>query len=87
MKKYKVIDCQCDSYFWEGHKFKSKEEIVDALASYHDVDFLEAFEDDDEQAPNDIYDFLDKFLTTQLKLDFLLDHGTWEIEEVEYEKV
>ena len=57
---------------------KNKKEIVDALASYHDIDFTGCLEDNDERS---IYEYLEQFKTTQEKLEYLLQYGEWEIQK------
>jgi hypothetical protein len=63
----------------ETRRFKSKKAIVEALASYHDIDFTGCLEDNDEIS---IYEYLEQFKTTQEKLDYLLQYGEWKIQKV-----
>ena len=72
---YKIIDLQGVGTM-ETRRFKTKKAIVEALASYHDIDFTGCLEDDDE---TNIYEYLKQFKTTQEKLDYLLQYGEWEI--------
>jgi hypothetical protein len=86
MKKYRVVDLQIDGrYFWEGHIFDDKEEIVDGLLDYHSIDFEGA---DDNDNKLDIYEYIKyyKYNTIAKQLAFVLEHGDWELEEVEAEK-
>jgi hypothetical protein len=78
---YKVADLQINGrYFWDGYIFKDKEEIIDGLASYHDIDFTDCLEENDNR---DIYEYLEQFQTVDDKLNFLLQHGQWALEETE----
>ena len=79
---FKIIDLQQDgSYFWGGHKFKTKKEIVEALASYHDLDFTGTDNKDNELSIRDYFKFW-KINKIQKQLDFLLDWGSWELKKV-----
>jgi len=75
---YKIIDLQGVGTM-EDRRFKNKKEIVDALASYHDIDFTGCLRDNDEIS---IYQYLEQFKTTQAKLEYLLQYGEWEIAKV-----
>jgi hypothetical protein len=75
---YKLIDLQGVGTM-ETRRFKTKKDIVEALASYHDIDFTGCLEDDNE---TNIYEYLEQFKTIQEKLDYLLQYGEWEIEEI-----
>ena len=79
---YKIIDRQGMGTM-ESRVFKTKTDIVEALASYHSVDFSGCLADDDER---DIYEYLKQFKTVEEKLDYLLDYGDWEIETIREEK-
>ena len=75
---YKIIDLQGMGTM-ETRKFKTKKAIVEALSSYHDIDFTGCLRDDVEVS---IYEYLEQFKTTQAKLDFLLQYGEWEIKKI-----
>lgn len=77
---YVVRDCQFDCrYFSEGHIFKTKVDIIEHLAEYHDIDFEGV--DENDNFYEDIHEFLNKeFNTEQEKLNWLLDYGEWELE-------
>jgi len=77
---YRVIDGQGMGTM-ETRIFKTKADVVEALASYHSVDFFGLLKDREAT----IYDYLKQFKTTQAKLDYLLDYGTWEIETIRKE--
>lgn len=79
---YRIIDCQGMGTM-ESRVFKTKADIVEALASYHSVDFSGCLTDDDDR---DIYEYLDQFKTVEEKLEYLLDYGNWEIETIRKEK-
>jgi hypothetical protein len=76
---YRIIDCQGMGTM-ESRVFKTKADIVEALANYHSVDFSGSLAYDEDR---DIYEYLEQFKTTQEKLDYLLDYGDWEIETIE----
>ena len=75
---YKIIDLQGVGTM-ETRRFKTKKAIVEALASYHDIDFTGCLKDNDERT---IYEYLEQFKTTQEKLDYLLQYGEWEIKKI-----
>jgi hypothetical protein len=75
---YKIIDLQGVGTM-ETRRFKNKKQIVEALASYHDIDFTGCLEDNDERT---IYEYLEQFKTTQEKLDYLLQYGEWVIKKL-----
>ncbi len=83
---YRIIDRQGMGTM-ESRRFKTKADVVEALASYHDIDFTGCLRDNEEVSIYDneevsIYDYLKQFKTTQAKLDYLLDYGDWEIEKM-----
>jgi hypothetical protein len=78
---YRIIDRQGMGTM-EIWVFKTKADIVEALASYHSVDFFGLLEDREAT----IYDYLKKFKTVKEKLDYLLDYGDWEIETIREER-
>jgi len=75
---YKIIDLQGVGTM-EDRRFKTKKAIVEALASYHDIDFTGCLRDNDE---TDIYTYIEQFKTTQEKLDYLCDYGQWEVKRL-----
>lgn len=76
--KYRIRDC--DTYFADGEIFYSKKEIIDNLTAYHDIDYS-GVKDNDEPYSS-LYEFLDTLKDDETRLDWLLEHGQWEIEEV-----
>jgi hypothetical protein len=80
---YKLLDNQITGReFADGAIFETKEEIVDQLSDFHDIDFCGCDDKDNELSIEDYFKFW-KIETTQDKLDFLLDHGDWTLEEME----
>ena len=78
---YKVRDMQFeDRFFQGGNIFSSKEEVVSALTAYHGIDFTGVDKDDNELEIEDYFDYYN--LDTEEQLDFLLDHGEWELIEL-----
>lgn len=86
MKYYKVWDLQCDRYYHDYYIFKDIAEIIDHLADYHSIDY-EGVKDDGEDTP---YENIDEFLATlkddKARLNWLLEYGEWELEEVDKEE-
>ncbi len=79
---YLIADLQIPGrYFADGSKYKTKSDIVEQLLSYHDIDFSGT---DDKDNELDIYEYLKfwKINTIQQQLDWVLNHGQWELEEV-----
>lgn len=74
---YKIVDTQIEGkYFWDGYVFQNKKEIIDVLASYHEVDY------GDNTKYNNIYKFLDTLKNDEERLNWLLEYGQWGLEEV-----
>lgn len=84
---YKIKDLQFDyRYFSDGVVFETKADVLEQLASYHSIDFDE--QKDNGEYYEDIWEFLDTFEDEEAKLQWILDYGQWELEEVgEYEKI
>ena len=82
--KYKIRDLQFDIRYFGGDSgiiFKTKAEIVNALADYHDIDFTGCDNKDNELDIRDYFKFW-KINTIQKQLDFLLDYGEWKLERI-----
>ena len=84
--KYRVRDLQfAVKYFHDGGIFDSKEEILDHLADFHNIDFT-CVKDNDEPY-EDIYECLNEMKDFKTRLEWILDYGEWEVEEVkDYDK-
>lgn len=83
---YKIRDLQFDiRYFGGGNGiiFENKEEIIEQLADYHDIDY-EGVKDNDESY-EDIWEFLNTLKNDTEILNWLLEYGQWEIEEIRSE--
>lgn len=78
--KYKIIDTQVGGYFADGHKFKNKAEVIGQLTSYHDIDY--EGEKDDGTPYENMEEFINTLPTEEEQLNFLLEWGQWELEEV-----
>jgi len=82
---YRVKDLQYWGYLSDISDtptlFGSKEEVIKALADYHNSDFS-GVRDDDTPYEN-IFEFLATLKNEQERLEFLLEHGQWELEEVD----
>lgn len=78
-KSFRIVDGQ--GQFHQGEIFSSEKEAWENLASYHNVDWSG---EDENGNFIDLYDYLDlNYQTHKEKLDFMLEHGQWEIEEAE----
>jgi hypothetical protein len=79
---YRIKDLQIEGrYFADGEPFKTKKEVVNQLASYHDIDFTGTDDKDNELSIWEYFKFW-KINTTEKQLDYLLQYGEWEIEKV-----
>ena len=81
---YKIRDLQFGCRYFGGDRgiiFKSKKEIVNQLASYHDIDFTGADMEDNELSIWEFFRFY-KINTIKEQLNYLLQYGQWEIEKV-----
>ena len=76
---YKIIDNDGMGTHAD-EKFKTKKEIVEHLANYHDIDFKGT---DDKDNELDIWKYFKfwKIKTIKERLDWLLDYGNWDIEK------
>ena len=87
--KYRIRDCQFDyRYFADGSVYNNREEILEQLADYHDIDY-EGVKDDGKDTPyEDIWEFLNTLKDDEARLNWVLEYGQWEIEEIEnYEEI
>lgn len=71
---YKIKDLQ-GAGLKEDYVFKSKEEIIQNLADFHDQDY-------ESENWENIYAFLASLYTEQERLDWLCDWGSWEILDI-----
>ena len=79
---YKIRDLQIEGrYFADGALYKNKEEVVEQLADYHDIDFSGSDDKDNELSIWEYFKFW-KINTIQKQLDYLLQYGEWAIEKV-----
>ena len=79
---YKVIDLQlAGREFWGGHIFKTEKEIVNALASYHDIDFTGTDDKDNELSIEEYFEFWG-INTIQERLSWLCEYGEWEVKKI-----
>lgn len=71
------LKCLQNSGLKEDYVFKSKEEIVENLKSFHNQDF-------DCEDCKDIYDHINKlgFDSVEKELEWLCEWGQWEVLEV-----
>lgn len=78
MKFYKIVDEYHE--FADGELFESQAEVIEQLADYHSIDWSG---EDDKGAPISIEDYLTSLPGETARLNFLLEHGGWELEQVE----
>lgn len=83
MKRCRIVDTQNGTYFHDGDIFTRKDDIIEALASYHDIDFTGVKSDDEPF--EDIFEFLDTIPYKDDRLNWLLEYGEWDLEEVKNE--
>ena len=77
---YRIRDKQFECRYFggdEGILFVSKEEILEQLSLYHDLDYT-GVKDNDEPY-RDIYQFLTTLQNDEERLAWLLEYGEWEI--------
>ena len=77
---YRIIDRQLNCYFADGEVFPKLKDVFYRLASYHSADYEG---EKSEGVPYaDIWEFLATLKSLQEKINWLLEWGEWEIEEV-----
>ena len=78
---YKIIDLEGDNgYSLTKEIFETKREIIKILAEFHNDDYDGVKANDGYY--KDIFEFLDTLKSEEDKLNWLLDYGQWEIEEI-----
>ncbi len=78
---YVIIDPQYDGMEgFLGDKFKTKADIIDRIANFHDIDY--AGVKDNDEPYDDIWERLNELDTEEKKLDWLLSYGEWSIEKI-----
>ena len=83
--KYRVRDKQFKIRYFggdEGIIFDSEKEIMEQLASFHDNDYTGVKNDGKDTPYKDIYEFLATLKDDEARLNWLLEYGEWEIEEI-----
>lgn len=79
---YIIADLQIPGrYFAEGVTFKTKRDVIEQLADFHDVDFTGTDDKDNELSIKECFKFW-KINTIKKQLDFILCYGEWAIEKV-----
>lgn len=77
---YRIIDRQLNCYFADGEIFQKRKDIFYRLASYHSADYEGEKLSGEPYA--DIWEFLATLPDLEAKINWLLEWGEWEIEEV-----
>ena len=83
MIQYKIRDLQFECRYFggdEGIVFNSKKEILEQLADYHNIDYSGV--KDNEEPYEDIWEFLNTLKDDEARLNWVLEYGEWEIEEI-----
>jgi hypothetical protein len=79
---YKIRDLQFECrYFADEALYENKEQIMVELADYHNIDYSGVKQNDEPY--KDIWEFLNTLKDDETRLNWLLEYGQWEIEEVE----
>ncbi len=79
---YKIIDLQIPGKeFADGAIFKDKQEVIDQLANYHDIDFSGSDDKDNELSIEEYMKFW-KLNTIAKKLEYMLQYGEWKLQKV-----
>lgn len=77
---YRIIDLQGMGTH-EEERFKTKAEVVEHLASYHDIDFMGTDNKDNELSIWEYFKFW-KLNTVKKRLDYLAQYGEWDIKKI-----
>ncbi len=78
--KYMIKDTI--AYFAEGEIFNNKQEGIERLAEFHNINYTGVKDDGKDTPYDDIFEFLATLKDDEARLDWLLDYGCWEIEEI-----
>jgi len=76
---YKIIDLQGVGTK-ENRLFETKEDIIEELVDYHDIDFAGTDDKDNELNITEYFKFW-KINTIEKQLEWLCEYGEWRIEE------
>ena len=83
---YRIRDLQFECrYFADGEIFETKKEILDQLVDYHNIDFSGTDDKDNELTIDQFFKFW-KIKGLENQLQWILEYGEWEIEEVKGEE-
>lgn len=80
-KLYKIKDGQNWGYKNDGEPM-TKYEVLENLSNFHDIDFNGTDEQENDLTMEEYLEYYYKD-DLQSQLDFLLDYGTWDLEEIE----
>jgi len=79
---YRIADLQTPGkYFANGELYETKEQIVEQLADFHNIDFIGTDDKNNELEILEYFKFWE-INTTKDQLDWLLDYGQWRIEKI-----
>jgi hypothetical protein len=79
-KVYRVKDNQITGRYFNDGEIKTKEMVIEDLTDFHDIDF--EGEKDDGTPYKDMAEFIASLKDDEERLDFILNHGDWSLEEV-----
>ena len=80
--KMKYIIYDEEHYFADGEVFKSKKDVIERLADFHDIDYTGVKDDGKDTPYKDIWEFLNTLPNDEARLNWLCDYGNWKVEEV-----
>ena len=81
---YRIRDLQFDIRYFGGDNgiiFETKQDILEQLIHYHDIDFTGSDDKDNELSIEEYFKFW-KIRGGKAQLKYILEYGQWEIEEV-----
>jgi len=78
-KVYRVKDNQIAGRYFHDGEIKTKEQIIEDLTDYHDIDF--EGEKDDGTPYKNMAEFIATLKNNNERLRYLLNYGDWSLEE------
>jgi len=82
---YTIVDLQIPGrLFADGAIYETKQDVIDQLVSYHNIDFCGSDDKNNELSIEEYFKFW-KINTVETQLKYILEHGEWQIEELKSE--
>ncbi len=79
---YKIIDLQIPGReFADGAIYEDKQEVINQLVDYHDIDFCGSDDKNNELTIEEYFKFW-KLNTIAKKLEYLLQYGEWKLQKI-----